>query len=306
MNKNNNAKYAFYYLLSLAALIFAALSVGLILFGIIDKTVADAIANAAGSDDSRLKFAISALFVAAPIFYGISRLINQGLRRGELDKDSGIRRWLTYFILLVSALTFLGVCIGVINSFLSGELTAGFILKALTVLVIAGAVFAYYLYDLKREVAAASDLVVRLFFWVSAVLALAVFIAAWFFVESPATARARLLDQALVNNIYGLETAVNNFYAKTKALPADLDAVTAAGIYLDPHLLSDPDNQAPIVYHKLGDQTFEFCATFRLDSAADNGNGTYVATYPNNDKSHHAGYQCLPGDLYAAPTPLKI
>jgi hypothetical protein len=300
MNNKNNAKYAFYYLLSLVALVFTALSVGMVVFSIINKTIADAIINYSGSYDSQLKFAISALFIAAPIFYVISRLINQGLRRGELDKDSGIRRWLTYFILLVSFLIILGVFIGVINNFLSGELTTRFILKALTVLIISGAVFSYYLYDVKRDAAAAKDKVVLIFTGVSVVLVLAAFIAAWFFVESPATARARLLDQALVSNIYSLESAVNNFYVKTQALPDNLTAVAASGVYLDSRLLNDPDSQEPIAYHKLGDRTFEFCATFRLDSAM-NGDRNYPVVYPGDNKNHRAGYQCLPGNLYAAP-----
>lgn len=81
-----NAKYTFYYLLSLVALVFMAQGVGAIVFSIIDKTVTDVLNNTAGNFDSQLKFAISALFIAAPIFYLITSLIYKGLRQGELDK----------------------------------------------------------------------------------------------------------------------------------------------------------------------------------------------------------------------------
>jgi len=301
MNNKNNAKYAFYYLLSLVALAFTAIAAGMVAFGIINKTVADAILNYASSD-GQLKFAISALFIAAPVFYGVSALINRGLRKGDLDKESDLRRWLTYFLLLVSFIVILGSFIGVINNFLSGELTLRFVLKALTVIIISGTIFSYYLYDLKRD-PAAKDKVAMIFTYASAALVLAAFIAAWFFVESPATARARRLDQTLISNIYSLENAVNSYYEKTKALPDNMDQVVAANVYLDARLLQDQESGDAIVYQKTGEQSFEFCATFRLDSAAPGDNNPII--YPGDNKNHRAGYQCLPGNFYLA-TPKTI
>ncbi|KKT13479.1 MAG: hypothetical protein UV95_C0001G0016 [Candidatus Falkowbacteria bacterium GW2011_GWF2_43_32] len=302
MSNKHNAKYAFYYLLSLVALVFTALSVGMIAFSIIDKTVADVLNNFIGHD-SQLKFAISALLIAAPIFYLISGLINQGRRSGELDKDSAIRRWLTYLILFVSSLVVLGVLISVINAFLDGELTARFILKAATVFVISAAVFYFYFYDIKREEADKKDPVVKIFFFASLAVVVAAFTASWFFVEAPQAARARLLDQALTNNIYSLESAVNTYYDRHKQLPDNLtELANDPNVYLDAAALIDPDTKAAIVYNRLSDEDFEFCAVFRLDSAAaDNGSGARTVYYPDNNKNHKAGYQCLKGTLYAAP-----
>jgi len=305
MNNKHNAKYAFYYLLSLVALAFTAISVGMIVFSIINKTIADVLNNTGGNFDSQLKFAISALFIAAPIFYLITNLIRRGFHRGELDKDSGIRRWLTYFIILVSSLIVLGVFISVINIFLGGELTGRFVLKALTVFVISGAVFAFYFYDIKKDEPAKADKVVNIFFWSSVALVAAAFVAAWFFVESPQVARARLLDQALTNNIYSVESAVNTYYDRYKKLPATLDAVhNDQNVYIDPAALIDPETKAPIIYNRLSDKDFELCATFRQDSATDNGTKTastiYPVAYSGDNKNHHAGYQCLKGNLYAA------
>jgi len=305
MSTNHNAKYAFYYLLSLTGLIFVALSVGMILFGIIDKTIPDAL-NYGGSYDGQLKFAISALFIATPIYYFIFCLINRGLKKEEIAKDSGVRRWLTYFTLLVSALIILGVFIGVINSFLSGSLTSQFILKALSVFVIAAAVFSFYFYDIKREAVTKPDRVMKIFFWASLIIVVAAFIAAWFFVESPKVARDRRLDQALSNNISNLENAVNNYYDRNKKLPDNLEALkNEPNNYLTDANFVDPETKAPIIYQKSGDKTFEFCATFRTDSAQSN-NGMTIAVYPRGINNHAAGYQCLPGTLYVVPAPLKI
>ncbi len=300
---NHNAKYAFYYLLSLAALIFTALSVGMVVFGIIDKTVADALNyNNYSGVDGQLKFAISALFIAAPVYYLISRLINRGLHKKELEIDSPLRRWLTYFIILVSSVTILGVFIGVINNFLSGELTVRFILKAVTMLIIAASVFSFYFYDIKRKEIKDKDLFMRLFTYISAALVVAAFVAAWFFVESPQVARAKRLDLIVVNNIYQLENAVNSYYSQYDRLPASLDEIKNSDIYLDPKSAVDPETKQGIEYKITGDNKFSFCATFRADS----DNASESMAYGPGNKEHSAGYACVPGQLWTKAEATKM
>ena len=293
---NNNAKYAFYYLLSLVALIFTALSVGIVAFGIVDKTVADALTSGNWVSDS-LKFAISALIIATPIFFLMQNLINKGLRSGELDKESGVRRWLTYFILLVSSVTILGVFIGVLNNFLAGEFTISFILKSISMLVISAAVFSFYFYDIKRASVTDKSLVMKIFFITSLTIIIIAFIASWFFIESPVVTRAKRLDQNLVNNLTSLENAVNSYNDKYKKLPDNLMSVqNNRDIYLDAHSLVDPETNTPIVYHKTGDTTFELCATFRTDNK--NVDPRLDPSYSDPTKLHLAGYQCLPSTVW--------
>jgi len=302
MNNKYDAKYVFYYLLSLVALIFTAFSVGLVVFSIIDKTIPDALnAYYNGNVDGSLKFAISALFIAAPIFYLISSLIAKGLRKGELEKESGLRRWLTYFILLVSSLVILGVFISVINNFLSGELSSRFALKALTVFILSALPFSFYFYDIRRANPEQPDKIVKIFFYVTLVLVLVAFIAAWFFVESPKTARARRLDQNLIQNIANIENAVNNYYERNKKLPDSLNDLQAGqGIYLDKNSLSDPETKVLIVYQKSGDKDFSLCATFRVSSLASDQGKSVPYGGDMYSREHEAGYQCLPGNLYTA------
>lgn len=301
MNNHNSAKYAFYYLLSLVALIFTALSVGMIAFGIIDKSISDALSY--NSVDGQFKFAISALFIAGPIFYLMSYLINKGLQSGDLDKESAVRRWLTYFIILVSSLIILGVFIGIMNNFLSGELTTSFILKALSMIVIAALVFSFYFYDIKRDNVTEKNKIVKIFFFATAALVFAAFIAAWFFVESPKVARAKRLDQIVINNIYSLESAVNTYYEKTKTLPENLEQIKSnADIFLDTKSFVDPETNKAIDYKKTGEKTFEFCAEFRTDSR-NNDKNAYSGPI---SKNHLAGYQCVKGELWNQAVPTKF
>lgn len=297
-NMNNNAKYAFYYLLSLVSLIFTALSVGMIAFGIISSTISDVL-NANNSVSDQLKFAISALIIAAPIFFTMQHFINKGLRQGELDKDSGVRRWLTYFILLVSSVTMLGVFIGVINNFLAGEFTLSFILKAVSMLLISAAVFAFYLYDIKRTNVTDKSLVMRIFFFASLSVITAAFVASWFFIEAPSLTRAKRLDQSLVNNINALENAVNSYNDKYKKLPDNLEQIKDnPDIYLDLKSLVDPETGVPIVYQKTGDKKFQLCASFRTDNK--NVTGKDNTSYSDPTKLHTTGYQCFNSDVWAA------
>lgn len=298
-NMNNNAKFAFYYLLSLVALIFTALSVGMIAFGIIDKTVLDAL-NMGNNANGTLKFAISAILIATPIFYTMQKFINKGLKNGELTKDSGVRRWLTYFILLVSSVTILGVFISIINSFLSGELTMSFILKALSMIVISATVFSFYFYDIKREDVVSKNKVMKIFFFASLGLIVIAFIASWFFVESPTVTRAKRLDQNLVNNISSLENAVNSYNEKYKKLPETMDDIkNNRDIYLGQQSLVDPETGAAIVYKKTGDKNYEFCATFRTDNKNIDPR-TDTTYYSDPTKLHGTGYQCIPGQVWSA------
>jgi hypothetical protein len=294
MNHKNNAKYAFYYLLSLVALIFVGLAVGMAVFGIIDRSVADVLDSAYNSYDSQLKFAISAILVAAPIYYWMAALIARGLKKGSLDKDSGIRRWLTYFIILVSALIILGFLLGVLNSFLSGELTARFILKSLSVFLIAGTVFSYYLYDIKREKVGSRDLVSRIFMLASLALVIAAFVAACFFVESPKQARARRLDGIVVSRMYSLENVVNSYYERHGNLPESLVVLMSESEYrLALDAAVDPETKEEISYEVVGADSYRLCATFRTDSLADQ---TRPVSY--NDHSHGSGYQCITSQVW--------
>jgi hypothetical protein len=267
MNNQHNAKYAFYYLLSLVALIFMALSVGMISFGIIDKTIPDILEYYSYSSvNSQLKFALSALFIAAPIFYLISLFISRGLRRGELEKDSAIRRWLTYFIILVSSLIILGSFIGLINSFLAGELTTRFIFKIITMLLISGLTFSFYLYDVKRERPNKPDKIVKIFTFVTLILVITVFVAAWFFVESPKEARARRLDGMVLNNFSSLNNVINNYYELKGELPENLTELENFDHYFNPSDLVDPETKEPFVYKLLNEKEFELCAIFRTSN----------------------------------------
>ena len=66
-------------------------------------------------------------------------------------RASKVRRWLTYWTLLVAAGALLGDVTTLVYNLLGGELTVRFVLKIVTVGLIAGTAFTYYLRDLRHD-----------------------------------------------------------------------------------------------------------------------------------------------------------
>lgn len=294
--KSNAAKFTFFYLLSLISLIFTALPAGMIIFQVINKYVSDPLANFQ-SDFSlgALKFAISALLVAAPVYYLISRQINSALFKGDLDKDSGLRKWLTYFILLVSSLIVIGSLIGVVNSFLNGELTGKFILKMLTTIIIPAFVFSYYFYDIKRETLINSkDKNISRFFFGSLAFVILAFAAGLLSVESPRLTRDRLADDKIINNFYSVESAINEYYRINSKLPADLATLQKSqdiqGKGFEP-ITKDTVSGKDFGYEIASSTAYRLCAEFRTSNANLNNN-SYIYNSPSG-RRHEQGWQCF-------------
>ncbi|MDD4902250.1 MAG: DUF5671 domain-containing protein [Patescibacteria group bacterium] len=303
--KSNAAKFVFFYLIHLVSLGFMTVSFGIILFQIINKNIADVIVAYSGSyDENALKFAISALLVSTPIFYGISWLIQRSLFKGELKKDSGIRRWLTYLILFVSFCIFIGWLIAFVNNFLNGEVTMKFILKTISVLVIAAAVFGFYLYDIRRAVVEnVKDKTLKIFFIATLAVTVIVFVASFFVAATPGEARNRRLDEQVINNFYTIDSCADQYYREKTKLPPNFAAMQADCAYLTADLLKDSQTGQAFVYNVTGTTTYEICANFRTSNIGRDKNlgMTYPASVGANSSAHDAGYQCLKRQIFITP-----
>jgi len=293
--KINSPKFVFYYLLVLVALIFTAIATGQIIFQFINQNLPD-IFGQYGTDFSSdiLKFAISAILIAAPIFYIVSNLIYKHLFKGDMEKDSEIRRWLTYFILFISAVIIIVFLIITINNFLNGEWTSKFLLKMLTVIGLAAMVFSFYLYDIRRpKVLGKKDKVFRVYFFASLAIIVTVFSAALFIVETPQQARDRRIDERIINNFYNIESGINSYYNTNHKLPATLDDIQKESIATDS--LIDPGTRETFGYKPGSDVNYQLCANFRTD----NKNSKDVAyQYLDQNRRHAAGSECLDFKAY--------
>jgi hypothetical protein len=148
-----SAREAFVYLVLFSTLYVSAYNFGSLLFQFINRAFPDpADPQWVGrSIRESIRWSVSSLIVAFPVFLYVSRLAGRALRLDPTKRSSKVRRWLTYLTLFLAAGILIGNGIALVNSLLGGELTIRFILKVLTVALIAGTIFGYYLWDLRHE-----------------------------------------------------------------------------------------------------------------------------------------------------------
>jgi hypothetical protein len=149
-----DAREAFLYLVLFAMLYWSAYHLGSLLFDIINMAFPDPAAERSELMTyarREMRWSISSLIVAFPIFLYMSWLVARDISADPNKRHSKVRRWLTYLTLFVSATALIGDVITLVYNLLGGEMTTRFLLKVLVVAFIAGTVFWYYLTDIRRE-----------------------------------------------------------------------------------------------------------------------------------------------------------
>jgi hypothetical protein len=149
-----SAREAFMYFVLFTTLYIFAHNIGTLLFQFINKAFPDP--AAAKFNLVAVRWSVSSLIVAFPVFLWLSRLTNRAISLDPNKRISKIRQQLTYLTLFVAAAVIFGDFIVIVYNFLSGELTIRFILKALTTGLISGTIFGYYLWDVRFESKVAS------------------------------------------------------------------------------------------------------------------------------------------------------
>jgi uncharacterized protein DUF5671 len=151
------AKDTFLYLLAFSTLGTWTIGVGSLMFTLIDRWITDPLSSysVAFADSSSIASSMASLLVAFPIYMLVMRVIISDIERHPEKIDDGVRKWLTYIALFIAASVVIGDLVATLTIFLRGELTSRFVAKAVTVIVISGGVFWYYLGSLKKTPEAA-------------------------------------------------------------------------------------------------------------------------------------------------------
>lgn len=147
-----SARDAFMYLVMFGMLYVTAYNFGNLIFQFINLAFPDPLIEQYGDIVGRqIRWATSSLLVAFPVFLFVASRISKSLTSDPSQRTSGVRKWLTYLTLSIAACVIVGDLIYLLNSLLSGALTVRFVLKSLTVGLIAGAVFGYYLWSMRVD-----------------------------------------------------------------------------------------------------------------------------------------------------------
>ena len=210
-----------------------------------------------------IRFAIASLVVVFPIYVYVMRLLHVDIRHDPLKKELWVRRWLVYLTLFVAGLTIAIDLIAVIYTFLEGDLTARFALKALTILVVLGGGFYYYLHEL-RGTWESKERESKLIGGFVALIVVATIVGGFFIVGSPFEARLLKIDERKVSDLTNIQYQLVNFWQYKQALPETLEELNdpLSGFVVP----IDPETSAPYVYVRTSHSSFKLCATFNAES----------------------------------------
>lgn len=228
------------------------------------------------SDSVRVSTSI--LFIAVPSFLLSSWFLGKDLTTTPEKRNLKLRKWLIYFTLFISAITIIIDLIIFVYNFLNGELTIQFFLKVLVVLLVASAVFGYYIWELKRE-DLKSNMPKILAFAVGTIVAVSI-VLGFFIIGSPADQRERRFDDERLSDLQILQSQIVNYWVEKTYLPADLrkleDSISG---FIPP---TDPGTKQAYEYKIISPLSFELCAVFSKERKESNmtGQGAKSYAYP--------------------------
>jgi hypothetical protein len=147
-----SAREAFLYLVLFATLYYTMFHLGSLLFDLVNAAFPDpAQVRAYNLFDGSMRWSIASVLIAFPVFALVARHLSRELARQPIKRLSPVRHWLTYLTLFLAAVALICDVTTLVYNLLGGELSVRFVLKVLVVGAIAGTVFGYYLWDLRRE-----------------------------------------------------------------------------------------------------------------------------------------------------------
>jgi hypothetical protein len=147
-----SARDAFVYGTLFVTLTTTAFYLGDVVFELINRALPDpADPPYYRSTLQAIRWSVSGLIVVFPVFLFMLWHVSRAVQQDPTRRASKVRQGATYLTLFVASLVLIGDVTALVYSFLGGELTLRFVLKVITVAVIAGAVFAYYLSELRSD-----------------------------------------------------------------------------------------------------------------------------------------------------------
>lgn len=146
------ARNTFLYLTMFIMLYLSSYNLGSLFFQFVNLAFPDAnYVNYGDIIGRNIRFNISALLVAFPVFLFVAVKISKHIQREPLQRAAPVRKWLTYLTLAIAACILVGDLIFLLNRFLAGELSIRFALKVFIVAAIAGGLFSYYLWLMRTD-----------------------------------------------------------------------------------------------------------------------------------------------------------
>lgn len=252
----------FVHLLMIVALYMSVVSFITLYFQYINVLLPDKLIGSYASIYGGIRFASSMLIIAIPVFLLMSWLLEKDFKQNVEKHEFKFRKWLIYLTLFLASLTIIIDLIQLVNNFYGGELTIKFFLKVLVVLIVAGIVFWYYLWDLKRKEFPSKKS--KSFAWAVSLLVIFSIIWGFFLVGTPAHQRQVRFDETRVSDLQVIQGQIVNYWVQKNQLPQNLDNLKdSISGFVSPQ---DPETNIPYEYIIKGALSFDLCTNFKTEN----------------------------------------
>src|SRR3989344_3807418 len=155
-----------------------------------------------------------------PLFLFLVNIVRKGYTEDPSGKDYPVRKWLIYITLFLAGGVLAGDFVTLIYFFLDGqEMTTAFLLKILSVLVVTGCIFGYYMDDLKDRLTSSRRNVWRV---VGAVLVIGSIAAGFNVLGTPQSQRMLRYDSQKVSDLQNIQWEIINYWQQKGVLPTTL------------------------------------------------------------------------------------
>ncbi len=258
--ENHSAKHFVLQLGSLASLYLSLSFLLVLIFGLVNLTFPDAAEGiwAIENANSQIRIGIAMTIVFFPTYLILTRLVNN-MRRKEHDSNYlSLTKWLIYLSLLVGGAALLVDLVVVINTFLEGEISQRFVLKALAVLLVIGSASYYYLMD-ARGYWLSNEKRSIMYGAVAGVMSIIFVVLGFVAIDAPAEVREKKLDMTQISDLQTLQWQIQDHLVMQGTLPASLDELPSGMI------LTAPEGRTAYRY-ELTEKGFHLCATFAAAS----------------------------------------
>ncbi|QQS61686.1 MAG: hypothetical protein IPN70_02025 [Candidatus Moraniibacteriota bacterium] len=281
--------------------------VGILYYEVIDKYFPDPAAfYGYGSSvaTQAIHYAISALIITFPLFFFTIFFRFRKFRQQEVKREIMAIKWITYGVLFICLIILVGDLIALLYTFLQGEMSVRFFLKACVILLISGTVFGWYFFE-RREIQykkPISKRVFQAFAWSSSFGIFLGILFGFLISGSPQMARTRAFDTQRSQHLSQIASCVENFASQYQRLPKSIEEIQKSTYYcIEEGNQFDPEKNIPYEYRIITEARtvgtvregeFELCAQFSLESSSENKE--YPSYYDVNTKwsTHKAGKEC--------------
>lgn len=218
------------------------------------------------NSSTSISFPVATLIIVFPLYILFMWLIERDLAGSLEARASGIRKWLIYITLFISGALVVGDLVAVVYYFIDGqELTAGFLFKVLSIFVVAGAVFGYYITDIRNKL---SPSLRKMWAISAAVFVIVAIVVGFMVIGSPRTQRLAKYDEQRVMDLQNINQSIVYYFELKGSLPATLSEVASSGNYMI--VPTDPETHTSYEYIMIGQsaKAYELCAVFNTDTTA--------------------------------------